>query len=340
MSSVHTHPVEHHASPASAQHAHDFLGANHQRNERKVWAVIALTAAMMGVEIAAGTVYGSLALVADGWHMATHAGALLITALAYRFARKHLGNARFSFGTGKLGDLGGYTSALVLAVVALAIAYESVDRLMHPGPIQYGEAIVVAIIGLGVNIASAWLLKDDHAHHGHAHAAAHEHAPAGYHARDDNAHGHTQPHAEDRDNNLRAAYMHVLADALTSVLAIAALLLGRYFGWVWTDPAMGLVGSVVILRWSWGLMRDTARVLLDATSEADHIRSEVREALAGDGTLTDLHVWQVGPSHFAAIVALRSHTLQSPDAVKARLAHVHELSHLTVEINAHEDPCQ
>lgn len=335
MTAAHPHPHPHPASGDSAtnddEHAHDFLGANHQRNERKVWAVIALTAAMMGVEIVAGTVYGSLALVADGWHMATHAGALLITALAYRFARKHQGNARFSFGTGKLGDLGGYTSALVLAVVALAIAYESVDRLMHPGPIQYGEAIVIAVIGLGVNIASAWLLKDDHAHHGHTHGAAHDHAPAGHHAHED--HGHSQPHAPaDHDNNLRAAYVHVLADALTSVLAIAALLLGRYFGWVWTDPVMGLVGSVVILRWSWGLMRDTARVLLDATPEAEHIRSEVREALAGDGTLTDLHVWQVGPSHFAAIVALRSSTLHTPDAVKARLAHVHELSHLTVEV--------
>jgi len=219
---------------AESAHDHFFLGSDHERNERKVWLVIALTASMMLVEIIAGTLYGSMALVADGWHMSTHAGAMLITALAYRFARKHVRNRRFTFGTGKLGDLAGFASAVILALIALLIAYESVVRLTQPIPIDFNQAIVVAAVGLVINVVCAWLLRDDHAHHGHHHGH-HQHDSE----RGDNC-GHDDHHAPgmSRDNNLRAAYIHVLADALTSVLAIVALLVGSSYGWLWADPLM------------------------------------------------------------------------------------------------------
>ncbi len=303
-------------SPFAPEHGHCFLGRDHRRNERRVWLVIALTAGMMLAEIAAGTVYGSMALVADGWHMSTHAGAMLIAALAYRFARRHADNPRFTFGTGKLGDLAGFASAVVLALVALLIGWESLARLARPIRIDFDQAIAVAAVGLAVNLACAWLLKDDHTHHGHGHHHDHHHA-----------------HGEARDNNLRAAYLHVLADALTSVLAIAALLLGRSRGWLWADPAMGVVGALVIVRWSWGLLRDSGSVLLDAAAEGQVVRQEIREAMAPTGSrVTDLHVWQVGPGHFAAIVALVAREPQEPAHYKALLAHIHELSHVTVEV--------
>lgn len=220
-------------------HDHVFLGEGHRHNEHRVWLVIALTAATMVVEIVAGTVLGSMALVADGWHMSTHAGAMLITALAYAYARRHARDERFTFGTGKLGDLAGFASAVVLALVALLIGWESVLRLLDPVPIAYGQAIAVATIGLAVNLVSAWLLRDEHAHHHHHHHHGHDH---GHHH--EAGHGNEGGHA--RDNNLRAAYLHVIADALTSVLAIVALLLGRSQGWQWADPAMGVVGALVI----------------------------------------------------------------------------------------------
>lgn len=232
-------------NPSATGHDHFFLGSDHQRNERKVWLVIALTASMMLVEIVAGTLYGSMALVADGWHMSTHAGAMLIAVLAYRFARRHAGNPRFTFGTGKLGDLAGFASAVLLALVALLIGWESLVRLTQPIHIDFNQAIAVAVVGLGVNLVCAWLLKDDHAHH-HHHGHEHHHSNDEHHAP-----------GKGRDNNLRAAYLHVLADALTSVLAILALLLGRSYGWSWADPAMGVVGALVIARWSWGLIRDS-----------------------------------------------------------------------------------
>ena len=222
-------------TPSASGHDHFFLGSDHQRNERKVWLVIALTASMMLVEIVAGSIYGSMALVADGWHMSTHAGAMLITALAYRFARQHVGNPRFTFGTGKLGDLAGFASAIVLALIALLIAWESLVRLTQPIHIDFNQAIAVAVVGLGVNLVCAWLLKDDHAHHGHNH---------GHHHHD---HDHHVP-GKSRDNNLRAAYIHVLADALTSVFAIVALLLGRSYGWLWADPVMGVVGALSLIH--------------------------------------------------------------------------------------------
>lgn len=316
---------------ATAESAHDhfFLGSNHERNERKVWLVIALTASMMLVEIIAGTLYGSMALVADGWHMSTHAGAMLITALAYRFARKHVRNRRFTFGTGKLGDLAGFASAVILALIALLIAYESVVRLTQPIPIDFNQAIVVASVGLVINVVCAWLLKDDHARHGHHHGH-HQHDSE----RGDNC-GHDDHHAPgmSRDNNLRAAYIHVLADALTSVLAIVALLVGSSYGWLWADPLMGVVGALVIARWSWGLIRDSGSVLLDASTEGEEVQLEIREAMAPTGSkVTDLHVWQVGPGHFAAIVSLTAPEPKEPSHYKALMAQIHELSHVTVEI--------
>jgi cation diffusion facilitator family transporter len=318
-------------APSAPSHDHFFLGSDHQRNERKVWMVIALTTAMMLAEIAAGTIYGSMALVADGWHMSTHAGAMLIAALAYRFARRHADDPRFTFGTGKLGDLAGFASAIVLALIALLIGWESLVRLTQPIPIDFDQAIAVAVAGLLVNLASAWLLKDDHAHHGHHHGHDHHHG----HAHHD--HGHA--HGKGRDNNLRAAYLHVLADALTSVLAIVALLLGRSYGWTWADPVMGVVGALVIARWSWGLIREAGSVLLDAGSESQEVQQEIREALAAPGNqLTDLHVWQVGPGHFAAIVALAARDPMEPAHYKSQLAHIHELSHLTIEVHPRPQP--
>lgn len=314
---------------AESAHDHFFLGSDHERNERKVWLVIALTASMMLVEIIAGTLYGSMALVADGWHMSTHAGAMLITALAYRFARKHVRNRRFTFGTGKLGDLAGFASAVILALIALLIAYESVVRLTQPIPIDFNQAIVVAAVGLVINVVCAWLLKDDHAHHGHHHGH-HQHDSE----RGDNC-GHDDHHAPgmSRDNNLRAAYIHVLADALTSVLAIVALLVGSSYGWLWADPLMGVVGALVIARWSWGLIRDSGSVLLDASAEGEEVQLEIREAMAPTGSkVTDLHVWQVGPGHFAVIVSLTAPEPKEPLHYKALMAQIHELSHVTVEI--------
>ena len=308
-------------NPSATGHDHFFLGSNHQRNERKVWLVIALTASMMLVEIVAGTLYGSMALVADGWHMSTHAGAMLIAVLAYHFARRHAGNPRFTFGTGKLGDLAGFVSAIVLALIALLIGWESLVRLTQPIHIDFNQAIAVAVVGLGVNLVCAWLLKDDHAHH-HHHGHEHHHSNDEHHAP-----------GKGRDNNLRAAYLHVLADALTSVLAIVALLVGRSYGWLWADPAMGVVGALVIARWSWGLIRDSGSVLLDAAAEGQDVRQEIREAMAPTGSqVTDLHVWQVGPGHFAAIVSLMAREPREPAHYKALLAHIHELSHVTVEV--------
>jgi len=316
---------------ASATHSHVFLGADHDRNARKVWLVIALTAAMMVAEIIAGTIYGSMALVADGWHMATHAGAMLIAALAYGFARRQAHNPRFSFGTGKVGDLAAFASAIALALIAVLIGWESAVRLFNPVAIGFEAAITVAVIGLVVNLVSAWLLKDDHGHH---HGHGHDHATHGH---DHHDHPHPHPHEiasnGHRDNNLRAAYLHVIADALTSVLAIVALVSGSLLGWAWTDPVMGVVGALVIARWSWGLIRDAGRVLVDYVPAEESLPAEIREAVeTGSDRITDLHVWQVGPGHHAAIVAVSSPQPASPADYRARLSHIHELSHVTVEV--------
>jgi cation diffusion facilitator family transporter len=295
-------------------HAHVFLGEHHGRNERRTWFVIALTATMMVVEITAGHLFGSMALVADGWHMSTHAAAMLIAALAYFYARKHAGNPRFSFGTGKLGDLAAFASAIVLALIALLIGWESLVRLLAPVPIDFPQAIAVAVIGLAVNIASAWLLRDTH-HHDHGHDHGHDH------------------HRHGGDNNLRAAYLHVLADALTSVLAIVALVVGSLYGWLWLDPAMGIVGALVIGRWSWGLIRDAGGVLLDYLPPGEDLPDDIRAILGRDGdTITDLHIWQLGPGHHGAIVAIASSAPMPPSYYRRKLAHIHDLSHVTIEV--------
>ncbi len=248
-------------------HDHVFLGESHERNERRTWFVVALTVVMMIGEIVAGSYFGSMALYADGWHMGTHAAALGIAGAAYLFARRQASNARFAFGTGKFGDLAAFSSALILGMIAVQIAYESVLRLMSPVAIAYGEAIAVATIGLCVNVASAWILRDSHDHH-HGHDHAHGNADDHHHHDDDHDHHHHH-HGHARDNNLRAAYVHVLADAATSVLAIAALVTAKYAGWVWADPAIGIVSSVVIASWAYQLIRDAGSVLLDVSADSN-----------------------------------------------------------------------
>lgn len=296
-------------------HSHVYLGKRHDENARRTLWVVALTAVMMVGEIAAGIAFNSMALLADGFHMATHAGALGIAALAYGYAKRHATSGRYSFGTGKVGDLAGFASALVLGIVAIGIAWESAIRLVDPSPVAFGEATVIAVIGLGVNIASALLL-------GHGHDHGHDHD-------DHHGHAHDHDHGHEKDNNLRSAYLHVVADALTSVLAIAALLGGRYLGWVWLDPAMGVVGAIVIAVWSVSLMRDTGAVLLDATDTK--LESEIRTLVEGpgDAKIADLHVWRVGPGAHAAIVSVVG---ASRAAICERLRPVHEIEHLTVEI--------
>ncbi|MGV1790879.1 CDF family Co(II)/Ni(II) efflux transporter DmeF [Rhizobium sp. A37_96] len=308
-------------------HSHVFLGSDHERNERRIRLVIALTAVMMVVEIGAGTIYGSMALLADGWHMSTHVSAMLISALAYLYARRHAHNARFTFGTGKLGDLAGFASAIVLALIALIMGWESVLRLLDPVAINFREAIAIAVVGLVVNLVSAWLLRDDHGHH-HGHSHAHAHAYG--HEHDDD---HHHDHSGGRDNNLRSVYVHVIADAMTSVLAIVALLLGSRFGWTFLDPVMGIVGGLVILQWAWSLLRMSGAVLLDFIPQGEDLPEEIREAIETDeDRITDLHVWQVGPGHHAAIVAVATPVSRDPSFYKARLADIHELSHVTVEV--------
>lgn len=303
------------ALPDLNAHTHDhvFLGAAHDENARRTRWVVALTALMMVGEIIAGYVTGSMALLADGFHMATHAGALSIAAAAYAYAKRHARNPAYSFGTGKVGDLAGFASAMALGLIALGIGVESVMRLFQPINVAFGEATWVAVVGLAVNIVSAFLLSGGHHHHGHDHGHHHDHA------------------AHTGDNNLRSAYLHVLADALTSVLAITALMAGRYLGWVWMDPVMGIVGAVVIARWSWGLMRDTATVLLDRTD--DHVADEIRELIEqpGDARITDLHVWRLGPEAHAAIVSVVTRPEVTVDTIRSRLAPVHEVAHLTIE---------
>jgi len=329
----------HHDALHQWQHDHVFLSDNHDRHERRTWLVVGLTAAMMVAEIVAGTIFGSMALVADGWHMSTHAAALAIAALAYRFARRHAHDPRFSFGTGKVGELAAFSSAIILALIALLIGSESVVRLMNPVSIQFGEATVVAVIGLAVNLASAWLLAGDHHHHGHhhhdhghhhAHGHEHHHDHGGHHH-----HGHGDHHGG--DTNIRAAYLHVLADALTSVLAIVALLAGRFYGWSWLDPVMGVVGALVIAQWSWGLIRTAGATLLDAVPDQRLARS-VRERIeVGEDRVTDLHLWRLGPGHAGLIVSVVSDAPQSPDVYKKRLAGIEGLSHVTVEVHACPD---
>jgi cation diffusion facilitator family transporter len=309
------------------RHEHVFLGAAHDRNERRTWLVVGLTATMMVVEIAGGTVFGSMALLADGWHMSTHAGALAIAAFAYRFARHHARDPRFAFGTGKIGDLAGFASAVVLALIALAIGFESAVRLFQPVTIHYAEATAIAAVGLVVNLVSAWMLGGGH-DHGHGHDE-HDHDDHDHHDHDDHPHDH--------DHNLRAAFWHVIADALTSVLAIIGLLAAWWYGWNWADPLIGIAGALVIAHWSWGLIRDASAVLLDAAPDrplTDAIRTRLEQ---GRDRIADLHVWRVGPGHHAAIVSLVSDTPLPVERYKARLADLGRLSHVTVEVHRCND---
>jgi cation diffusion facilitator family transporter len=315
---MHTHSLD------RWTHDHAFLGSRHVENERKTWLVVLLTAAMMVVEIIGGTIYGSMALLADGWHMSTHAGALAISAFAYRHARSHAHDPHFSFGTGKLGELAGYTSALILAMIALQIGYESVVRLLHPVTIGFDEAIAIAVVGLGVNLASAWLLRDDHEH---SHAQGHDH----------HDHDHDHHHHHHHDHNLRSAYLHVVADALTSILAIIALLAGKLYGLSWMDPLMGVVGALVIAHWSVVLVRSSGAILLDAVPDSG-LTTEIRKRLeVGTDRVCDLHLWRVGPGHAAVIASVVADEPKPPGHYKDRLKGLAGLSHVTVEVHACAD---
>ena len=404
-----------HAFPL-AVHDHVFLGKDHEKAERRTWAVIVLCSVMMIAEIVGGALFGSLALIADGLHMSTHAGALLLAALAYTYARRYANDRSFTFGTGKFGDLAGYTSAIVLAMIALLIAYEAVDRLLHPVAIDFNEAIPIAVLGLAVNIASAWLLSGGHHHghnHGHAHGHDHDHdeAPrlvalgasrlavavfedgvpprfritaetgslpaaseltietirpdgsrqlfafadkgAYLESRDEIPEPHAfvarvsldqagtqdltfEEHDHDaahhRDNNMRAAIVHVIADAAVSVLVIAGLLLARAFGWIWMDPLAGLIGAAVIANWSVGLVRDTGGILLDRMPDR-RIAEKVRTTVESEGDrVTDLHLWRLGPGHLGAIVCVATATAREASHYRQRLACFADLSHVTVEV--------
>jgi cation diffusion facilitator family transporter len=337
---MHSHSLSHWA------HEHAFLGDRHGERERRTWSVVALTAAMMVVEIAGGTLFGSIALIADGWHMGTHVLALAIAGLAYLFARRHIGDQRFSLGTGKFGELAAFSSAIILAMIAVGIGYESVLRLLHPVAIQFREAVPIAALGLCVNLASAWLLRESHDHaHGHlghthhayqdqAHDDHHGDHAHGHGAHDDHAHGeHAHGHAAQHDTNYRAAYVHVLADALTSVLTIAGLSVAWAFGLNFIDPVVGLAGMLVILSWAVALIRSAGGVLLDTVPDPA-LAKRIRERIeTGGDRLADLHLWQVGPGHAAVIMSVVSDAPQEPSAYKQRLKDLGGLSHVTVEVN-------
>jgi cation diffusion facilitator family transporter len=406
---------------AAIFHSHVFLGEGHEKSERRTWGVIWLCGLMMVTEIIGGLLFGSIALVADGLHMSTHAGALLLAALAYTYARKHANNPAFTFGTGKLGDLAGFTSAVVLAMIALLIGYESITRIFDPVPIHFAEAIPIACLGLAVNVASAWMLSGGgHHDHGHGHNHGHDHAHEG-HDHDERREIETadgrvalevfergvpprfrlraidgaalaalassietvrgdgtrqsfamqdkgtflesideipEPHAftatvrigaanyavafeehehahgtAARDNNMRAAAIHVMADAAVSVLVIVGLLLARAFGWLWMDPLAGIIGAFVIASWSYGLIRDTGAILLDMNPDKG-MANKLREQIEADGDeLADLHLWRLGPGHLGAIVSVVTSAARDAAYYRARLARFKSLSHLTIEVS-------
>ncbi|HZZ30716.1 MAG TPA: CDF family Co(II)/Ni(II) efflux transporter DmeF [Phenylobacterium sp.] len=401
-------------------HSHLFLGAGHERNERRTWIVIGLCGVMMLIEITGGLLFGSIALVADGLHMSTHAGALLLAALAYSFSRRYAHDPRFSFGTGKLGDLAGFTSAIVLAMIALLIGYEAVSRFLNPVPIAFGQAIPIAVLGLAVNVASAWLLGGGHDHghgHHHGHAGHDDHAHDEVHRIETTdgvvelsifedgvpprfrlrAEGQSafagavsietirpdgsrqlftmvnvgaylesvveipEPHAfaaqlrigreehsvvfdehdhgnsHHRDNNMRAAIVHVLADAAVSVLVITGLVLARLFGWLWMDPLAGLVGAFVIASWSFGLVRDTGAILLDMNPDR-RLSDLIRRTVEAQGDkVCDLHLWRLGPGHLGAIVGVATRQPREVDFYRSKLDRLPALSHLTVEVTRIRD---
>jgi cation diffusion facilitator family transporter len=313
------------------QHSHSFDPGN-RAGERRTWAVVGITAVTMVAEIVAGMITGSMALLADGWHMATHVVALSIAGLAYVLARKWAGDERFAFGTWKIEVLGAFTSALLLGVVALAMVWESISRLVRPEPIQYAAALIVAVIGLVVNLLSALVLQGSHGHEGHGHAH-HDHGHD-HHEHAHHDHGHDHHDAKHHDLNLKSAYVHVLADAFTSVLAIAALAAGLWAGWTWMDPAMGLVGALVIAWWSKGLLADSARVLLDREMDSP-IVGRIRAAVQcdGDAEIADLHVWRVGRTSYAAVITIVAERPLEPAAYRERVCAIDSLVHVSVEVN-------
>ena len=312
------------------QHSHSFGQDVRQAGESRTLWVIAITATMMVVEVWAGIVFGSMALLADGLHMASHAAALGITAFAYIYARRHAHDPRFSFGTGKVNALGGFAGAMLLAVFACFMAWESVARLIHPTAISFNSAILVAVLGLIVNGVSVFVLGGDH-HHDHDHGHSHEEHGHHHHHHDHTHHGHE--HAHHHDHNLRSAYLHVLADALTSVTAILALLAAKYFGWIWMDPIMGIVGSLLVAKWSMGLLGQTSEVLLDHQAPAG-VTEKVRSAIESDGHshISDLHVWAIGPNRFSVIVAVVSAEPQAAADYRDRLD-AERFPHVTIEVH-------
>ncbi len=315
--------------PGEFRQQHVFLGAAHDHNARKTWIVIAICTVMMIVEIVGGIWAGSVALIADGLHMSTHTGALLISALAYAFARRHVEDPRFAMGTGKFGDLAAFTSAIALVMVALLIAYEAIERLFNPVPIDFNEAIPIAFLGLVVNMVSAYVLRDDH-HHGHAHD--HVHADEDDH--DDHHHDHILDRhaAYRRDNNLRAAFVHIATDAIVAVLVIVGLFTARQLNWLWLDPAVGLLAAAMVAIWAWLLLRNSGAILLDMTADANLVR-RIAERIERDGDrLGCLHVWRVGPGHIAGIVTVITDQPRPPGHYKGLLADLPGLSHLTVEV--------
>lgn len=300
------------------QHSHDFT-VNRDRAEKNTTTVMWLTVVTMVLEIVAGSFLGSMALLADGWHMATHVAAFGIAVFAYRYARRHAHNPKYTFGTGKVTILGGYTSAVVLGATALTIAIESITRFVQPVTIQFNQAIVIAVLGLLVNLASAWLLQDHHEHH--------------------HDHHHDDHHAHDR--NLKAAYIHVVTDALTSILAIIALCAGKYLDWIWLDAAMGLVGAGVIFKWAYDLVKDTGAVLLDGAIDKQ-TKLDIMNAIEADADnrISDLHVWYVGENRWAATISLVTHFPRSPQYYKNLLQGIPSVTHILVEVNqCHGEPC-
>lgn len=314
---MHSHNIE------ELQHTHDF-SVDYSQAERQTKLVFLLTTVTMIAEIAAGTIFGSMALLADGWHMATHAAAFLITIFTYQYAKTHINNPKFTFGTGKVSILGGFASAVGLAVIALMMVIESLIRFIQPHEIQFNEAIYVTVIGLIVNLVSALLLQEDHQHshnHDHSHGHAHKHSDHVHH-----------------DQNLRAAYFHVLADALTSILAIIALLSGKFLGWIWMDPIMGFVGAFLIVRWSYQLIQETSVILLDGGVDKS-TKLEVMNIIEGDrdNRIVDFHIWNVSQNHLAAAISLVTTDPQQPTHYKQLLKQIPRLSHVTIEVNSCQD---
>jgi cation diffusion facilitator family transporter len=297
------------------QHDHNFAVIN-KKAEKRTWWVLILTFLTMVLEVGAGIYFGSMALLADGWHMGTHVAAFMITIFAYRYSRAHAHDQTFAFSSGKVGVLGAFASSVALSVVALIMLIESGERLLHPLVIHFNEAIAIAGFGLFINLISALLLKGRH-DHDHPHPDHHHH---------EHGHGH-------HDHNLKAAYVHVIADALTSVLAIIALVLGKYYGWQWLDPVMGIVGALIITRWAYLLVKETSPILLDESIGADYSRAIIdRIESDADNRIADLHIWRVAPNHFAVIISLVTHHPQPPEYYKALLKDFRKLSHITVEV--------